>query len=545
MTREARALLAALCVAAIVTAGLTAWRLIDSPLRYDEADFGAQAEGILTYGVPKIESNGSYRYGMWHPPLYLYSLAAGAGVFGPSNWAFRVVGIAWFGATAFLMWRVAGPLALWLVLLSPLVAQGILYIDIDNTSLAFALLVFGVLVCRSPDIGNRRTAFGLAAVFLFALWSKLTTPYIMLIACAVFYASRREWRAVAMTVGIAAAATAAFLATYFLYCRLTGYPASFMFDTTYVGKSDAYISGGRSPVRSAHAIWWNVIWFSPPLSLLFGLVTFDRLRAFSRTWRPVANDFWLIFCWACFGAYAVWAGVMGKYTFPAALAAGVALALWIPCAISDVRSKRPAVLWASIAALVLVYVFAAPPLQVKPPLSDSPMTLASGLTDPRAVALLGVFTGFAAFAAAAVYAMSGPLLGRVAFALLVCLAVSSTVEAVQVMSSADDRSPYRPFRECCFGPAVDALNRTLAPSDTIIGPKDIGYYFHGQSYALDGARYTSQGMTGAVDLVRHAGIRYAVDSTANPVQDSAEIFRQAGLVPWQRIGDFVIYGPAR
>jgi hypothetical protein len=52
-------------------------------------------------------------------------------------------------------------------------------------------------------------------------------------------------------------------------------------------------------------------------------------------------------------------------------------------------------------------------------------------------------------------------------------------------------------------------------------------------------------MPGAVDLVRHAGIRYAVDSTANPVQDSAEIFRQAGLVPWQRIGDFVIYGPAR
>ena len=85
----------------------------------------------------------------------------------------------------------------------------------------------------------------------------------------------------------------------------------------------------------------------------------------------------------------------------------------------------------------------------------------------------------------------------------------------------------------------------MTPSDTIIGPKDIGYYFHGQAYALDSARYTKRGVTGALALLRRAGIRYAVDSTANPVQDSAEIFRQAGLVPMQRLGDFVIYGPPR
>ena len=68
MTREARALLAALCAAALLTAGLTGWRLIDSPLRYDEADFAAQAEGILTYGVPKVDFHCHPRRGFGHKP---------------------------------------------------------------------------------------------------------------------------------------------------------------------------------------------------------------------------------------------------------------------------------------------------------------------------------------------------------------------------------------------------------------------------------------------------------------------------------------------
>jgi hypothetical protein len=50
-------------------------------------------------------------------------------------------------------------------------------------------------------------------------------------------------------------------------------------------------------------------------------------------------------------------------------------------------------------------------------------------------------------------------------------------------------------------------------------------------------------MAGAVETIRGAGIRHAVDSSANPVQDSDRVFREAGLVPMERVGDFVIYGP--
>lgn len=538
-------LLTALCVAAALTAGITAWRLLDSPLRYDEADFGAQAKGILAYGVPKVNENGSIRYGMWHPPLYLYSLAASARLFGPTDWALRIVGVGWFAGTAFLLWRVAGALSLYLLLLAPIVAQGIFYLDIDNTSLSFALMLFAVTFTGSARPHTALTCALLSATIFFALWSKLTTPYIMLIAAAVFHTLNRDWRGVLQIVAIGITATAAFLASYFLYCWLTGYPASFMFDTTYVGKSDSYLSGGRSVIRSFHAVWWNIIWFSPALSLLLALFTVDRVRAFWSVRRAEPIDLWLIFSGVCFGAYAVWAGVMGKYTFPAALTAGVALGLWIPGAISSVRLNRPFLMGLSVVGLALFHTLAVPPLQVKPPLSEHALTLASGLTDPRTVALCIVVASFMAFTALAVRAMSGLVLGRLVVALLACSMVASTVEAFNVMLSPDDRSPYRPFLECCFAPTVETLNRALTPTDTIIAPKDIGYYFHGRSYRLDAARYTSQGMTGAVETIRQAGIRHAVDSSANPVQDSDRIFREAGLAPVEHVGDFVIYGPSR
>lgn len=543
MSRDARMLVAALCVAAALSAGVTGWRLLDSPLRYDESDFAAQAAGIVEHGVPKVVDHGEVRYGMWHPPLYLYCLAASRYVFGPANWTARIVGVAWFAATAAVVWRLGGPLALSLLLLSPLLAQGALYLDIDNTSMAFALILFGAVFAAAPRPHSGRTVALLAAILFLAMWSKLTTPYILLIAVAVFHALNRDWRGLIQTAAIGAAATAAFLGSYFLYCWLTGYPAGFMFDTTYVGRRGAYLSAGRSLVKPLHAIWWNVIWFSPALALLFGLLTGERLHAFWQRRRADAIDFWMIFAWACFGAYAVWAGVMGKYTFPAGVAAAVALALWLPGVLSSVRVRKPVMLATAAMALLIVHVLAVPALQVRPAGPDaSTLTVAAGLTHPRTIALALVVGSFAAFALFVSRAVAGPALARVAAALLACAMVANSVETFKVMLSPNDRSPYRPFDERGFEPAVQMLNRDLAPTDKIIGPKDFGYYFHGRSYRLDGIRYSRTGEADVVETIRRSGIAHAVDSAANPILDSDRLFREAGLEPVERVGDFVIYG---
>ncbi len=47
-------LLTVVLLAGLLSFGLTVWRYGDSPLRFDEADFAAQAQGILVHGVPKV-----------------------------------------------------------------------------------------------------------------------------------------------------------------------------------------------------------------------------------------------------------------------------------------------------------------------------------------------------------------------------------------------------------------------------------------------------------------------------------------------------------
>lgn len=541
MLRDARTLLVALGVAAALVAGITTWRLVDSPLRYDETDFAAQAAGIIQHGVPKVVAHGEVRYGMWHPPLYLYSLGASLHAFGQSNRAARTAGVIWFAALATLMWVHAGPTAVALALLSPLVAHGIFFLDIDNTSLGFAVVLFGIAFVASSQSRSTGTTVVLAAILFLGLWSKLTTPFVALGAAMVFHALNRDAVAVREVATAGLAATAGFFASYFLYCYVAGYPASFMFETTYAGKSDAYLQvANRSLTQSLHAVWWNVVWFSPALALLFGLVTVERIWAYWKAARVQSIDYWVLLAWCVLGAYAVWGGVMGKYTYPGAVAAAIAVALWLAGQLGNVRVTKPVLFGAAVAALAIIHVAGMPPLQVKEP-SEQAVTLASGLANPRMRALLLVVIGFGVFTAVAMRAMTGRGMSRVAAALLVCAIVANTAEAFKLMLSPDDRSPYRPFRERGFEPMVESLNDALLATDTIIAPKDVGYYFKGRSHRLDAIRY-EKGESAVDAAIRSSHIEHAVDSAVNPVDGSDRLFRAAGLEVVARVGDFLIYG---
>jgi hypothetical protein len=169
------------------------------------------------------------------------------------------------------------------------------------------------------------------------------------------------------------------------------------------------------------------------------------------------------------------------------------------------------------------------------------LTIAGALGHPRNAAFAALVGSFAVFCVAAMNALSGPAVGRVAAALVMCAAATAVTQTPKVMLSADDRSPYRAFDERGFEEVIVRLN-ARASTGKLIGPKDIGYYFRGRSYALDGIRYTPTGETDVVELIRRAGIGYAVDSTKNPIRDSDTLFRRAGLTPVEQAGDFVIYG---
>jgi hypothetical protein len=285
-----------------------------------------------------------------------------------------------------------------------------------------------------------------------------------------------------------------------------------------------------------------VLWFSPALSLLLAAMTLDRARCYIQRRRLEPMDFWLIFSWACFGAYAVWSGVMGKYTVPAGLAGAVALALWLPAQYRGVHVTRPFLLGAAVAALAVLQVTTIPPLEVKSPAIEGLVrSVAVALINPRNLAFVMTLAGFAAFVAIAWRSVaSGSRQGRLAALLVACAVVSNTVNCLKVMSSPDDRSPYRPFREAGFEAMIDTINRELSPAGILIAPKDVGFYFKGRSYHLEAIR-DRDAASAVVPLIRDKGVHYAVDSRLNPAVP-ASWFADGGLVELQRVGDFTIYG---
>ncbi len=279
-------LLALLVVAAAVYTVVVA-RYLDRPLRFDEIEFPIQAANILHYGVPKAlyselsaiwlhpyQGYEDYYYGMWHPPLYQYSLALGMLVLGGSNAALRGVSVLWFFASLFVAWQIlrlilprdtpfflrAVPLAL--ILLTPLVIEGSLLLEVDNTALTFFLLLFSWAFLRAPMDASWRRCLALGSVLALAFWSKLTSPFLLLGAAVLFLLLSRQIRgAVRLAVVGLSTGLGLFLLTYFLLCAVFDYPPEFMFQCSYFTNNKIYRPNDLWPI--VQSIRWHLLLAEP------------------------------------------------------------------------------------------------------------------------------------------------------------------------------------------------------------------------------------------------------------------------------------------
>src|SRR5207244_2230929 len=127
------------------------------PYLFDEANFLFQARAIADHGIPY--ANMGYmgdrgritereQYGLWHPPLYLYMLGLNVRLFDGAEAAVRGMGVGIMLLTALVVYalghtvaagaargRACGLLAVALFLVSPLVVQSAVVVDIDGTLL--------------------------------------------------------------------------------------------------------------------------------------------------------------------------------------------------------------------------------------------------------------------------------------------------------------------------------------------------------------------------------------------------------------------------
>ena len=250
------------------------------PLHLDNMDFPAVAKQTALTGVPlyyRGEENPN-AIGLYHPPLYIYLLAAWIRIFGFGESQVRLFGMTCtllqgavvlrimrtlFGSALALRWR---PFFWAIFLLNPYTLQTASIADIDST-------IYGPLLCfvllatlriswpngewRTDPISGLEYALVGVAVFL-CLWSKLTTILLIFPVLLLLLISRTGIRrATLATAAVSGGSIVAFLASHYAYGALIGISVGFTFGFTWMSFVQRGSSGAPGLAARLGDYWNN------------------------------------------------------------------------------------------------------------------------------------------------------------------------------------------------------------------------------------------------------------------------------------------------
>lgn len=458
----------------------------------DEAEFPYIAQATAKSGLP-IYYHGEVRpadVGTFHPPLYVYLLAAWIQMFGASHEAVRGFGIvcelttaAFVAATVRLLFPrradLLGVLAVALFLLNPLVIASGLLPDIDGSvgvlSLAIALHVLvHIVVSPTPRWVEVLAAGG---TFGLALSTKLTTPLALVPLLLVgFLVSRRSLvkalrdYVICLVIGVSL-----FLAWWGALAALTSLQFSYPFQFTwnsFTAKSGSVPLSTR--ITALRPDSKTTFWFDPVLMITTALTGLVALIGW-RSPRARAVVLLAVFTAGTIAAYDVITPPVFRFpkywiaAVPAATIVCIAALGW--CLerqqVSWRRSWSPPVLAGSLLA---VFAMATIVLQ-----------RAIAVTPDRAPPLdrTAVFAFALSFTVVLLVALSqqGPRLQVVALPLIGATLLGVFVHGAALASiqrSADYSTRYY-YGEPGFAQAVSDLRGVARNGGAVMAAKDIGF----------------------------------------------------------------------
>ncbi len=280
---------------ALVAGLLFVWlvtRQLERPLMYDDANFALAGQAIAHTGLPFgnqgwMSDRGDYsereQWALWHPPLYVYLLGATAHLPLATLSAFRLPGIVGgvaTGALTFLLAaqltrgdrttrNLAGGLAVLATLLTPVVVQSALILDIDFPLLLPSTLLFLLLYLRLE--ATARWPW-LALLFTVMLWSKMTNPLPLLAAIVGWQILRwQPRRALIHGLGIGGGGILLFGVSWWAIGSRLGFPLDMPFGVNLVQWQDSADVAHRAytDVGSFLAgLQPSVLWLGPGLVAL-------------------------------------------------------------------------------------------------------------------------------------------------------------------------------------------------------------------------------------------------------------------------------------
>lgn len=245
--------------------------LVSRPLMADEVHYAELAMKPRPAVAPLI----------LHPPLYPDLLRASEALLGWRLETFRWLGVLCFLAQLGLVYAMAqrlqsraGPLAALMWLTHPMAIQGSLILDVDNTLLAVWMSAWLLVWLESPWPLRSNDCLRLGLLLFLSLWTKLSTPWALLLALLGFSLQQRQLKAgIAAVAHIAAWGIGCFVISALLYQRADGMSLAVVWqhNTSSVMQG---LPGTSGPVGAelVNRLGRLSLWFNPGLLALAALI---------------------------------------------------------------------------------------------------------------------------------------------------------------------------------------------------------------------------------------------------------------------------------
>lgn len=508
-------LLVGLAVVVFLVAGAAA---IDKPPSTDEAELAAAGLGVARTGRPiyymgdvperlipesdrwLYNSGGSphFQLGLWHASIYVFLIGLCYRLFGPENWAARLTGAVCLGLDLWLLLRIlrrlvavdryawtASLLAI-LFLANPFLLQEGLMLDIDNTIMTTALLLFlhEYLRMERPGLSWLGRVLRLALLLSLISWAKEFAGAYALVSAAGYEILARRWRRIGALLVAAIVGVALFAALWMTFCRALDVPADYFIAFSIsrrLAKADgvftqvvahrgfvgAVVSIGKTLVHS-------VTWVSPCWAALGLMALASRVHHVWRRRAPEPVDLLAIFVLFLLLLAKVIrpSGWFLKYEYPAYAPLTLLIALWLAPRLSCPAWRRLVLAGILMIAVAWVQVLT---------LGDPVSTVYDLVVSQHATASVLVLF----------YLVLGAALDGILFVLnrrrwrapepiLAAALIIGTLGA-QLGLAWKQQAPYTTapdwpnYAEPSFAPVVARLRNTLRPGDVPVCRKDIGY----------------------------------------------------------------------
>ena len=455
---------------------------LGEPLVIDEMEFPRLAEGVADTARPvyyRGEETPAAK-GIYHPPLYAYTLGAWVAVFGFSEEVVRLFGVllmigtAWVGTRIVRLLDVAGrwgrPLFLSLFLLHPYVIQSALLPDIDGTVLLFAtvLLFYEVTRACSRNESARTSGLRLGLVLALAFAAKLTSVIVLpavFIGLALGVGVKRALTLTGLAILIG---SSVFLVAWWVVATLTGLSFAYPFEFTMQSglKGGVGQVGIRDLIQRLIPAPYSTYWLGlllPSMAVLGTGVVISQWRT-----HPSRRVAFMFAIWSI-GIYCFFSLITGPpFGFPKYyIAALPTMALLGVIAMEWAKERVTNRRFAILSGLVLVAGITALAAWQLARVSDDGRYSWPGLLWTVALVALS------AAGLTALLKTRGRWIAPMAIAAFFVATISYNISMAAVQA-ADTRSVRYFPGEVGFDETVRYLQNAVGPEDPILVPKDIG-----------------------------------------------------------------------